>query len=72
MPRTRKDCPICGKKSLLRLANHLANVHQLSSDERQSHLNRARACPLDNEALLKELHRLIRHTKVIKRSKWYT
>lgn len=50
---------------------YMANVHQLSSEERQSHLIRARACPLDNEALLQELHRLIRNTKVSKRLKWY-
>ena len=69
MPRTRKDCPICGKKSLLRLANHLADFHQLSPRERQHHLIRAKVSPSDIEALLKELHRLIQNTKQSKR--WY-
>ena len=32
MPRTRKDCPICGKNSLLKLSNHLADFHQLSCE----------------------------------------
>ena len=42
MPRKRKDCPICGNKSLLKLSNHLANVHQLSCKDRQSFLIRAK------------------------------
>ena len=71
MPWTRKECPVCGKKSLLRLANHLADVHQLSSEERQSHLIRARACPVDLEMLLKELHGLIRNTKQSRSKQWY-
>ena len=32
MPRTRKVCPICEKKGLLKLSNHLANVHKLFSE----------------------------------------
>ena len=42
MPRTRKDCPICGKKSLLKLFNHLADFHQLSCEAREPYLIRAR------------------------------
>ena len=47
MPRRRKDCPICGRRSLKRLANHLANVHELSIEERQPYLIRAKTTPLD-------------------------
>ena len=42
MPQTRKDCPICGKKSLLKLSNHLADCHQLSCEVRQQYLIQAR------------------------------
>ena len=40
--RTRKDCPICGKKSLLKLSNHLSDFHQLSCEEREQYLTQAR------------------------------
>ena len=42
MPRTRKDCPICGKKSLLKLSNHLADFRQLSCEAREQYLIQAR------------------------------
>ena len=42
MPRTRKDCPICEKKSLLKLSNHLADFHQLSCEAREQYLIQAR------------------------------
>ena len=42
MPRTRKDCPICGKKSLLKLSYHLADFHQLSCEAREQYLIQAR------------------------------
>ena len=42
MPRTRKDCPICGKKSLLKLSNHLADFHQLSCEAREQNLIQAK------------------------------
>lgn len=32
--RVPKDCPICNRKQLKRLANHLAQVHHLSGRER--------------------------------------
>ena len=35
MPRRRKDCPICGKRNLVKLLNHLADIHQLSAVERK-------------------------------------
>ena len=58
MPRTRKDCPICGKKSLLKLSNHLADFHQLSCEEREQYLTQARlnssACDKDLETLVPE------------------
>ena len=52
MPRTRKDCPICGKKSLLKLSNHLADFHQLSCEAREKYLIEAR---LDLSANDKEM-----------------
>jgi hypothetical protein len=58
MPRTRKDCPICGKKILLKLSNHLADFHQLSCEEREQYLTQARlnssACDRDLENLVLE------------------
>jgi len=32
--RVPKDCPVCNRKQLKRLANHLAQVHHLSARER--------------------------------------
>ena len=60
MPRTRKVCLICGKKGLLKLSNHLANVHKLSSEERQSYLIRAKRTPVDIATVLIELRKLNR------------
>ena len=34
-------CPICGKQDLLKLSEHLRQVHQLSCDERTSYLKSA-------------------------------
>ena len=42
MPYThRRMCPICGKQDLLKLSEHLRQVHQLSCDERKSYLKSA-------------------------------
>ena len=60
MPRMRKVCPICGKKGLLKLSNHLANVHKLSSEERQSYLICAKRMPVDIATALTELRKLNR------------
>ena len=68
MPRKCKDCPICGKRALKRLANHLADVHELSSQERQTYLICAKPTALDLENILSELYRLIGNSK--KQSKW--
>ena len=54
MPCRRKDCPICGKRLLKRLANHLADVHELSIEERQPYLIRAKTTPLGLETILTE------------------
>ena len=43
MPRRRRDCPICSKKNLAKLSNHLADIHQLSGKERQHYLFKARS-----------------------------
>ena len=40
--RRRKDCKICGKKSLLKISNHLAEVHHLSREERLKYHGRRR------------------------------
>lgn len=44
MKRYRKDCPIpgCGAIALVKLSNHLSQVHQLSSEERKPHLQKAK------------------------------
>ena len=68
MPRKCKDCPICGKRALKGLANHLADVHELSSDERQPYLIRAKPTALELENVLAEMYRLIENSK--KQSKW--
>ena len=39
--RSRRDCPICYKSNLLYLSHHLAQVHHLSSAERQPWLKSA-------------------------------
>ena len=41
MPRRSKDCPICGKRNLVKLSNHLADIHQLSAVERKYYLSGA-------------------------------
>ena len=41
MPRRLKDCPICGKRNLVKLSNHLADIHQLSAEERKYYLSGA-------------------------------
>ena len=43
MPRRRRDCPICSKKNLAKLSNYLADIHQLSGEERQHYLSKARS-----------------------------
>ena len=42
MPRRRKDCPICGKRNLVKLSNYLADIHQLSAVERKYYLSGAK------------------------------
>ncbi len=59
MPRRRKHCPICGRKNLLKLSNHLADIHELSSEQRQPFLIRAKVTPL--EIVFAELYTLIRN-----------
>ena len=42
MPYThRRMCPICGKQDLLKLSEHLRQVHQLSGGERTTYLKKA-------------------------------
>jgi Mg-chelatase subunit ChlI len=49
MPRTRKDCLLCGKKNLCKLSNHLADIHHLSSEERRIYLSDAKSFFTDKE-----------------------
>ena len=43
-----RDCPVpdCGAKYLVRLANHLANVHMLDIDQRMKYLQEAKRHPV--------------------------
>ena len=52
MPRRRRDCPICSKKNLAKLSNHLADIHQLSGKERQHYLSKARSLTLKKGVLI--------------------
>lgn len=44
--RYPKDCPVpgCSKTNLVKLSNHLADVHLLSSEERRFYLQEAKLC----------------------------
>ncbi len=39
MSRSRKDCPLCPARDLLKLTNHLADVHNMDSSKRHELLN---------------------------------
>ena len=56
MPRLRKDCQLCGKQGLLKLSNHLAVYHHLSTKGRQFYLRQAKI--LRSDRILKELMKL--------------
>ena len=62
MGRTRKNCPVfgCGSSNLARLSNHLAQVHNMDSDERKKWLKWSKigiCVPLkDKDASEKDLH----------------
>ena len=45
--RVCRDCPVpgCGAKYLVRLANHLADVHLLDIDQRRKYLQQAKLQP---------------------------
>ena len=51
---------MCGKKGLLKLSNHLTNVHKLSTQERQPYLIRAKKMPIDRATVLIELRKINR------------
>ena len=36
--RKRKDCPVCGKENLLKLSNHLKEVHHIDGEKRKNML----------------------------------
>ena len=45
--RTRKDCPVCGKENLLKLSNHLKQVHNITGVERKHMLKHGFNCTDD-------------------------
>ncbi len=45
--RTRKDCPVCGKEDLLKLSNHLKQMHNITGDERKRLLKHGFNCTDD-------------------------
>ena len=49
--RSRRNCPICCKNNLLYLSHHLAQVHNLSSAERQPWLKSATYSPTKSTGL---------------------
>ena len=53
MPRRRKDCPICGKRNLVKLSNHLADTHQLSGETRRYYLSKVK--PLGDQNLSEDM-----------------
>ena len=50
MLRSRKDCPICGKRNLAKLSNHLADIHQLSGETRRYYLTNAKSLGNQSES----------------------
>ena len=64
MPRLRKDCPLCGKQSLLKLSNQLAYCRHLSRNDRQYYLRQAKVIPLDR--ILKEHMTLYQSGRITK------
>jgi hypothetical protein len=56
MPWKCKYCSICGKRALKRLANHLADVLELSSQERKPYLIHAKPTALDLQNILEDLY----------------
>ena len=56
MLRLHKDCPLCGKQSLLKLSSHLADYQHLSTKDRQYYLRQAKILLLDR--ILNELMKI--------------
>ena len=50
MPRRRKDCPICGKRNLAKLSNHLADIYQISGETRRYYLSNAKSIGNQSES----------------------
>ena len=71
MSRTRRNCPVfgCGSTNLARLANHLAQVHDMDTEERREWLKWSKigiCVPRQNEEP-KELYMEKSVEKLIKR-----
>ena len=49
MPQRLKDCPICGKRNLVKLSNNMADIHQLSGETRRYY--RCKVKPLGDQNL---------------------
>ena len=62
MGRTRRNCPVfgCGSSNLARLSNHLAQVHNMDSEERKKWLKWSKigicVALKDKDASEKDLH----------------
>ena len=41
--RSRRTCPVCGREDLLKLSNHLRQVHNITGDERRRMLKTSTA-----------------------------
>ena len=67
--RTCRDCPIpsCGARYLVKLSNHLSDVHLMSSEERRPWLQEAKLQPRVKVMVYLE-HRL-KHTSDASRSR---
>ena len=50
MPQRRKDCPICSRRNLVKLSNHLADIHQLSGKTKRYYLSNAKSLGNQSES----------------------
>lgn len=65
MPRKRKTCPLCQKGNLVKLSNHLSDVHRLDSTQRKPLLEQAKGNNYDETGPMKAVIDEIRALKVL-------
>ena len=67
MPRQRRTCPLCHKCNLVKLSNHLSDVHHLDAEHRKPILEEAkRSYRIESSSeLMKTLVDEIRALKVL-------